>query len=74
MLDISKAYDCIDYNILQKSLKTQGQQITYAAGGKKDIKMVPDLRLIRNNRDGSCSRIKSKLFTVYVNSGDISQN
>jgi len=45
MLDISKAYNCIDYKILLKSLKTQesgathynGLNLSYAAGGKKSI-------------------------------------
>ena len=46
MLDISKAYDCIDNKIyFRKSLKTQvseathyiGLNLTYAAGGKKSI-------------------------------------
>ena len=78
MLDISKAYDtCIDYIWhFWKSLKTQelgGNKLqwfeTYlrSRGQKVDINgTFLDLDI----RDGSCSRIKSKLFTVFFKLGE----
>ena len=72
MLDIFKAYDdCIDYEILLKKFENAGIRDTtlqwfesYFRGKGQKVNAWYLLRLILNIRDGSCSRIKSKLLTV----------
>ena len=61
-----------------KSLKTQesvsahynGLNVTITRQGAKSRYKWYLLRLILNIRDGSCSRIKSKLFTVFFKLGE----
>ena len=70
MLDISKAYDCIDYKILLKKLENAGirgntlqwfESYLRGRGQKVDINVTFQI----SSKYYSCSRIKSKLFTVY---------
>ena len=71
-MEFQENYLKIYQDTSKKSLKTKesgathynGLNPTYWAGGKSRYKWFL-LGLSRNIKDGSCSRIKSKLFTVH---------